>query len=102
MALVLDAVGFDEVGIGAEQRAILLVGGQAGETEQREGLVAGPLGGQEVAVMSAAVLTDQFHPALGKTLEGVDLGWIDHVLNDTSDHRLQASLPPAAGPATAW
>jgi hypothetical protein len=54
-------------------------------------LVAGALGGQEVPVVSAAVLIDQFHPAPGKTLEGIDLGRIDHVLNDTGDHRRQAS-----------
>jgi hypothetical protein len=54
-------------------------------------LVAGALGGQEVPMVSAAVLIDQFHPAPGKTLEGIDLGRIDHVLNDTGDHRRQAS-----------
>ena len=51
-------------------------------------------------MVSAAVLIDQFHPALGKTFEGIDLGRIDHVFNDTSDHRLQASLQQGTGLAT--
>ena len=46
------------------------------------------LHGQEVAMVSAAVQIDQSHPAPGKAFEGVDLGRIDHVFNDTGDHRL--------------
>src|SRR5712691_11350916 len=84
-------IGRDELGIRAEQGTVLLVCGEAGETEQRECLVAGALGWQEVAMVSAAVQIDQFHPARGKAFEGVDLGRIDHVFNDTGDHRLQAS-----------
>ena len=46
-------------------------------------------------MVSAAVQIDQFYPAPGKAFEDVDLGRIDHVFNDTGDHRLQAS-PVAA------
>jgi hypothetical protein len=45
--VVPDAVRLDEVGICAEQRAVLLVGGEAGEAEQREGPIAGALGGRK-------------------------------------------------------
>ncbi len=43
-ALVPDAVRFDEVRLGAEQGTVLLIGGETGEAEQRQGLIAGPLG----------------------------------------------------------
>jgi len=86
MALVPDAVGFDEVGIGAEPGAVLLVGGEAGEAEQGEGLVACTFGRKEVAVMRAAMRIDQLDPPAAEALEGVDLHRIDHVLNDASDH----------------
>jgi hypothetical protein len=65
-ALVPDAVGLDEVRIGAEPAAVLLVGGQAGKAEQGQGLVAGSLGRQEVAVMDAAVRADQLDPPGGR------------------------------------
>ena len=42
-------------------------------------------------MVSAAMQIDQFHPAPGKALEGVDLGRVDHVFNDAGDHRLQAN-----------
>jgi hypothetical protein len=61
-AVVLDAVRLDEVGICAEPRAVLLVGGEAGETEQREGLIAGSLGRQEIAMVGAAMQVDQLDP----------------------------------------
>src|SRR5438270_183895 len=54
-ALVPDAVRLDEVRIGAEQGPVLLIGSETGEAEQRQGLIAGPFGGQAVAVMQAAV-----------------------------------------------
>src|SRR5487761_213134 len=54
-ALIPDAIRFDEIRIGAEQCTVLLIGSQARETEQREGLVARSLGRQEVAVMHAAL-----------------------------------------------
>jgi hypothetical protein len=53
-------------------------------------------------MVSAAMLIDQFHPALGKMFEGIDLGRIDHVFNDTGDHRRQASLLSGTRPAAAW
>ena len=59
---------------------------------ERERLVAGALAGQEIAVVSAAVQIDQFHPAPAEALEDVDLGRVDHVFNDAGDHRLQGSL----------
>jgi hypothetical protein len=64
----------------------LLISGQAGEAEQGECPVAGAFSWQEVSVVYAAVQVDQFHPATGETLEGVDLGRLDHVINNTSDH----------------
>src|SRR6266571_8505850 len=90
-AFISYPVGRDELGIRAEQGTVLLVCGEAGETEQRECLAAGAFGWQEVAMVSAAVQIDQFHPAPGKAFEGVDPGGIDHVFNDTGDHSLQAS-----------
>src|SRR5271165_3923066 len=54
-AFVPDAVRFDEVRVGAEQGTVLLIGGETGEAEQRQGLIAGPLGRQEVAVVHAAM-----------------------------------------------
>jgi hypothetical protein len=65
LALVPDAVG-------CEQLAILLVPREAGKAEQRERLVTGPFGRQEVAVVSAAVPIDQLDPAAGKAFEGID------------------------------
>src|SRR5580698_9133569 len=53
-AVVPDAVRFDEVRVGAEPGAVLLIGGQAEETKQRQGLVARALARQEVAVVRAA------------------------------------------------
>ena len=47
-ALVPDAVRLDEVRVAAEQGTVLLVGGETGEAEQRQGLIAGPLGRQEM------------------------------------------------------
>jgi hypothetical protein len=40
-ALVPDPIRGDELGVGAEQAAVLLVRGEAGKTEQGQGLVAG-------------------------------------------------------------
>ena len=54
-ALVPDAVRLDEVRVAAEQGTVLLVGGETGEAEQRQGLIAGSLGRQEVAVVHAAM-----------------------------------------------
>jgi len=90
-AFISYLIGRDKLGIGPEQGTVLLVGGKAREAEKRERLVAGALAGQEIAVVSAAVQVDQFHPAPGKALEGVDLGWVDHVFNHAGDHRRQAS-----------
>lgn len=86
MALVPDAVGFDKVGIGAEQGTILLVCSEAGKAEQGERLIARTLGRKEVAVMRTAMRIDQFDPPAAEALEGVDLRRIDHVLNNASDH----------------
>lgn len=86
MALVTDAVGFEEVGIGAEQGTVLLVGSETREAEQREGLVACTLGRKEVTVVRTAMRIHQLDPPPAETLEGVDLRRIDHVLNDASDH----------------
>src|SRR5260370_39319927 len=66
-----------------EQGTVLLVCSEAVEAEQRECVVAGALGWQEVAMVSATVQSDPFHPALGKACEGVDLGRINHLLNGT-------------------
>jgi hypothetical protein len=90
-ALISYSIGRDKVRIRPEQGTVLLVGGEAGEAEKRECLVAGALAWQEVAVVSAAVQVNQFHPAPGEALEGVDLGRVDHVFNNAGDHRLQAS-----------
>src|SRR5262249_2150329 len=62
-----------------------------GETEQRECLVAGALGWQEVAMVSAAMQIDQFHPAAGKAVEGTELGPVDRGFKDTGDHRGRAN-----------
>ncbi len=86
MALVPDAVGFEEVGIGTEQGTVLLVGSEAREAEQGEGPVARAFGRKEVAVMHAAMRIDQPDPLAAEAFEGVDLRRIDHVLNDASDH----------------
>jgi hypothetical protein len=93
-ALVPDAVGFDEVGVGAEQGTVLLVGGEAGEAEQGEGLVARALGWQEVAMVGAAVGIDQVHPPVGEAFEGAGLRRVDYILDDAGDHtvRLVRSL----------
>jgi hypothetical protein len=64
----------------------LLIRGEAGEAEQREGSIAGPLGRQEVAVVRAAMQIDQLDPSPAEALEGVDLRRIDHILNDAGDH----------------
>src|SRR5260370_40899003 len=82
--------GRDELGILAEQGTVLLVCSEAGEAEQRECVFAGALGWQEVAMVSATVQIDQFHPALGKAFEGVDLGPINRVFNDTGCDSLPA------------
>ena len=85
-ALVADAIGVDEIGIRAEQRPVLLLGGEAGKAEQGQGPVARALGRQEVAVMDAAMHVDQFHPPAAKAFESLDLSRIDNVLDDASDH----------------
>src|ERR1700683_4994069 len=54
-AVVPDAVRLDELRIGTEQGTVLLIGAKTGEAEQRQGLVAGPLGREEVAVVHAAM-----------------------------------------------
>jgi hypothetical protein len=36
--------------------------------------------------VNAAMYVNQFHPPAAKALEGLDLGRIDNVLNDASDH----------------
>jgi hypothetical protein len=85
VALVSDAVSFEEVGMGAEQGTVLLVGSEAGATEQGESLVACTFGRKEIAVMRAAMRINELDPPAAEALEGVDLRGIDHVLNDTSD-----------------
>ena len=85
-ALVPDAVSFDEVRVYAKQRTVLLVGGEAGKAEQREGFVARSFRRQEVAMMGAAMQIDQLDPSAGEAFERVDLGRIDHVLDDAGDH----------------
>lgn len=85
-AFVPDSVRFDEIGVDAEQAPVFLVRGEAGKAEQGERLVTGTLTGQEVAMVSAAVLIDQFEPAAGEAFEGVDLRRIDDVLHHTSNH----------------
>src|SRR5690242_11050653 len=55
--VVPDAVRLDEVRVAAEQDTVLLIGGEAGEAEQRQGLIAGSLGRQEVAVVLAGSMT---------------------------------------------
>jgi len=87
-ALVPDAVRFDEVRVGAEQGTVLLVGSETGEAEQRQGLITGPLGRQEVAVVHAAMGIDQLHPPAAEALEGVDLLGNNDLLNHASDHAL--------------
>jgi hypothetical protein len=84
--LVANAIGFDEFRVDAEPAAVLLVRGEARECEQGERAIAGTLCGQEVAMMTAAVLVDQLHPARGEPLEVRDLGRIDHVVDDARDH----------------
>jgi len=85
-ALVPDPVRFDEVRVGTEQGAVLLVGSEAWEAEQGEGLVACALGRKEVAVVRTAMRIHQLDPPPAEALEGVDLRRIDHVFNDASDH----------------
>ena len=84
--LVPDPVGGDEVGVDAEPLGGALVVGEAGEAEQRVGDVAGALGGQEVAVVRAAVAVHELHPGLREALEGVDLVRIDLVAQVAGDH----------------
>jgi len=69
-----------------EEPAVLLVRGEAGEAEQGQRLVARALGGQEIAVVPAAMPVDQLHPPPGEALEGVGLRRIDDVLDDAGDH----------------
>ena len=85
-AVVPDAVCFNEVWVDAEQGTVLLIGSKAGKAEQCQSLVTGPLGGQEVAVVHAAMRTDQLHPPAGEAFEGVDLLGNDDVLHHASDH----------------
>ena len=54
-ALVPDAVRLDEVRVTAEQGTVLLVGGETGEAEQRQGLITCSLGRQEVAMVHTAM-----------------------------------------------
>ena len=68
-AVVADAVGLDEAGVLTEAGAVVLIGGEAWKAEEGEGGVAGALGRQEVAMVGAAVLIYQFHPALGEAFE---------------------------------
>ena len=83
-ALVPDAVSFDEVRVYAKQRTVLLVGGEAGKAEQREGFAARSFRRQEVAMMGAAMQIDQLDPSAGEAFKRVDLRRIDHVLDDAS------------------
>jgi hypothetical protein len=85
-ALVPDPVGRHEVRMLPEQPAVLLIRGEAGEAEQGQRLVARALGGQEVAMVVAAMAVDQIHPPPGEALEGVGLRRIDDVLDDAGDH----------------
>jgi hypothetical protein len=64
----------------------LLIGGEAGKTEQGEGFIAGPLGRQEIAMMRPAMQINQLDPSAAEALEILDLRRIDHVLNDAGDH----------------
>jgi hypothetical protein len=41
--------------------------------------------------MSAAMQSDEFHPAPGEALEDIDLGRVDHVFSHPSDHRLPSN-----------
>lgn len=43
--------------------------------------------------MDAAVAGDEFHPALGESFERFGLGWIDDVLDNTSDHGRPRVIP---------
>ena len=72
--LVADPVGRDELRVHAEPGAVPLVRRQALEAEQRLGAVAGALGGQEVAVVHAAVPGHQRHPGAGEPFERLDPG----------------------------
>jgi hypothetical protein len=76
----------DEVRIRAEQRTVLLIRGEAGKAEQREGSIACPLGRQEIAMVRAAMRIDQLDPSAAEALEIVDLRGIDHILNHAGDH----------------
>src|SRR5690349_1118332 len=96
--LVADAVGLDELGVDPEKLAVALVVGQAREAEQGVGDVAGALGGQEVAVVGAAVAVDEPHPGAGEGLEGVDLRRVDLVAEVAGDH--QPAKVRAGRPAT--
>jgi len=66
--VVPDTVRLDEVRVAAEQDTVLLIGGEAGEAEQRQGLIAGSLGRQEVAVVLAAMGIDQLDPPAAEAL----------------------------------
>src|SRR5204862_442451 len=79
------------------ETAVLLVRGEAGEAEQGQRLVARALGGQEVAVVAAAVPVDQLHPPPGEALEGVGLRRIDDVLDDAGDHDGRLARPARPG-----
>src|SRR4051812_25405049 len=60
--LVSDAVGGEELGVHAEGCTVGLVLGERREGEQREGVVAGALGRQEVAVVGPSARVDQPYP----------------------------------------
>jgi hypothetical protein len=85
-AVVADAVGLYEVRVGAEPAAVPLIGGKAREAEQGKSSVAGALGGQEVPVVGAAVLLDEFNLAGGEPFEVGGLCGIDDVVHNACDH----------------
>jgi hypothetical protein len=68
-ALVADAVGFHEIGVGAETAPVPLIGGEAVEAEQGQCSITGALRRQEVPVVGAAVRLDELHPAPGEAFE---------------------------------
>jgi len=85
--LVSYAVGGFEIGVTSELLPVILIGGQAGEGEQRVGDVARTLGRQEVPVVPTTRAFNERDPALGEPLEGIDLGRVELVANMARDRR---------------